>query len=70
MPKMCQLNVIKKINKDYKKTCERYQNLSKVEKERKRQYGRERYKNLPKDEKQKLVQYRKLYYRMRKYALF
>ena len=42
-----------------KKACERYQNLSKNEKENKRQYDRERYKNLSEDEKQKLVEYRK-----------
>ena len=29
------------------KVCERYQSLSKEEKENKQQYGRERYKNLP-----------------------
>ena len=34
---------------------ERYQSLSKEEKETKQQYGHERYKNLPEDEKQKLV---------------
>ena len=47
----------------------KYQNLSKEEKEKKEQYGRERYKNLSEDEKQKLVEYRKIYYRMRKSAL-
>ena len=46
--------------KDYKKPCERYQNLSKGKKKRKkRQYARERCKNLSWDEKQKLVGYRK-----------
>ena len=34
-----------------KKACERYQNLSKEEKEEIWQYGRERYKNLSADEK-------------------
>ena len=38
---------------------ERYQNLSKEEKEKKQQYGRECYKNLSEYEKQKLVEYRK-----------
>ena len=58
-----------KINKDWKKkACERCQNLSKEEKEKKRQQGRERYNNLPEHEKQKLVEYRKKYHRMRKKA--
>ena len=39
--------------KTTKKACERYQNLSKEEKEKKRQYD-ECYKNFSKDEKQKL----------------
>ena len=37
----------------------RYQDLSKEEKEKKRQHGREQYKNLSEDEEQKLVEYRK-----------
>ena len=41
------------------KACERYQSLSKEEKEKKRQYGPERYEKLSEDEKQKLVAYRK-----------
>ena len=41
------------------KARERYQNLSKGEKEKNQQYGRERHKNLSEDEKQKLVEYRK-----------
>ena len=49
-----------------KKTCERYQNLSKEEKEKKQQHGCEHYKNLSEDEKQKFVEYRKKYYRIRK----
>ena len=44
--KIHQLNIIKITKKDYKKVCERYQNLSKKEKEEKRQYGCKRYKNL------------------------
>ena len=61
-----QLN-FKKIKKDYqKKVCERYENLSKEEKEKKWQYS---YKNLSEDGKQKLVEYRKKKYRMRKIAL-
>ena len=44
---MYQLNISKKIKKDYKKkTGQRYQNLSKEEKEQKQQYVHERYKNL------------------------
>ena len=50
---------MKKIKKDCKKARERYQNLSKEEKEKKWQYGRKRYKNLSEDEKSKLVGYRK-----------
>ena len=34
-----------------KKARERYQNLSKEKKEKKRHYGRERYKNLSEDKK-------------------
>ena len=59
------LNIIKKLKKDCKKACERFQNLSKGKKEKEQQYGREHYK----DEKQKLVEYRRNYYRMRKNAL-
>ena len=40
-----------------KKACERYQNISKEEKE-KMPYFHERYKNLSKDEKQKLAEFR------------
>ena len=48
-------------NKEWlqKKAHERYQNLSKVEKEKKRQYGYEREKNLSEDAKEKLFEYRK-----------
>ena len=50
------LNIIKIIKKDYKKkVCERYQSLSKEEKEKKQQYDCEKYKNLLEDEKQKLI---------------
>ena len=35
------------------KTCERYQNLSEEEKDKRRKEGRERYKNLIKEEKEK-----------------
>ena len=51
---------MKKVKKDYKKARERYQNLSKEEKEKKRQYGRKRYKNLSEDEESKLAGYRKI----------
>ena len=47
------------INKITKKARERYQNLSKEEKEKKPQYGHKRYKNLSEDEKNRLVEYRK-----------
>ena len=59
-------------NKDklQNKARERYQSLSKGEKEKKnQQYGCEQYKNLPEDEKQKLVEYRKEYYKMIKNAI-
>ena len=56
----------RKLRKTTKKPHERYQSLSKEEKERKRQYGRKQYKNLTEDEKQKFVEYRKKYCRMRK----
>ena len=36
--------------KDYKKARERYQSLSKEEKEKKQQHGCKRYKNLSEDE--------------------
>ena len=49
-----------------KKARKRYQNLSKEEREKKRQYGCEHYKNISKDGKQKLVEYTEKYYRMRK----
>ena len=52
--KIYQLNIIKKIKKDYKKARERYQNLFKEGKGKKQQ---------------KLAEYRKKYYRMRKNAL-
>ena len=39
--KIHQLNIIKKIKKGYKKACERHHNLSKEEKEKMQQYGRE-----------------------------
>ena len=42
-----------------KKSCERYQNLSKEEKEKKRQFSHEYYKDLSEDQKSKLVEYRK-----------
>ena len=45
------------------------QNLSKEEKEKKRQHGRECYKSLSEDEKTQLVEYRKKCYKMRKNCL-
>ena len=42
-----------------KKACEKY--LSKEERNKKRQYGREQCRNLPEDERQRLVEYRKNY---------
>ena len=52
-----------------KKAHKRYQNLSKEEKEKKRQHVLEGYKYLSKDKKQKLVQYSKKYSRMRRSPL-
>ena len=53
-----------------KKVRERYQSLSKEEKERKKlQYGRERYKNLPEEEKKSLLSIEKKYYKTRKNTL-
>ena len=49
---------------------ERYQNLSKEEKENKQEYRRKRYKTLSEGEKQRLAEFIKKYYRMRKIALF
>ena len=42
-----------------KKTRERYQNLSKEEKDKEWQYCCQRYKNLSKDKKQRMVEYKK-----------
>ena len=47
------------MKKSYKKTCGRYKNLSKEEKQKKQQNGCELYKNLLEDKKNELVEYRK-----------
>ena len=52
-----------------KKACERCQNLSTEQKEKKQQDGHECHKSLSENEKNKQVEYRKNYYRMRKSAL-
>ena len=50
-----------KIKKVYKeKACEIYQNLSKKEKEKKQQYGRERYRNVSENEEQNLLSMEKI----------
>ena len=54
--KTYQLNIVKKIKKDFKR---KPMKDIKIKKEEKQQYGRECYKNLSEDEKQKLVEYRK-----------
>ena len=56
-----ELNIIKKIKKNYKKKLEKYIKifLKKKKKKKKQQYGRECYKNLSEYKKQKLVEYRK-----------
>ena len=52
--------------KNYKKADERYQSLSKKEKEIKQQCRCDQYKNLHEDEKQRLVEYRKEYCKIKK----
>ena len=69
MSKTYQLNILRKQRRTTKKAFERYQNLSKEEKEKKRQHVCECYKNLSENEKQKFVEYRKKFYRMRKNTL-
>ena len=54
----------KKTELDFKKSCERYQDLPEEEKSKKWQYDWKRYKNLLEDEKQRLVEYRKKYYKV------
>ena len=56
--KVYHLNIFKIIKKEYKRTCKKYQTLSK-EGKKKRGYGCEWYKKLPEDKKQTLVEYRK-----------
>ena len=51
-----------------KRACERYESLSKEEKEKKQQYGREWCKILSEDEKQKLMECSKKYNKTRKNA--
>ena len=51
MFKNYQLNIIMKIKKTSKNDCERYQNFSMEEKEKKQQYDHERCKNLSEKEK-------------------
>ena len=52
-----------------KKAREKYQSLSKEEKEKKQQYERERYTILPEIKKQRLVEYRKIYYKTKNASL-
>ena len=49
---------IKKVCKE--KACEKYQNLSKKEKEKKQQYGCERYRNVSENEEQNLLSMEKI----------
>ena len=59
------INIINKKKKKKtvpKSVCERYQNLSEEEKERKRQYHRDQTKNLSEEEKQKKTEYMRNYY--------
>ena len=46
------MNIIKNTKKSSEKKCERYQNLSKEEKGKRRKNVRDRYKNLPEEKKQ------------------
>ena len=66
---MYQLNIIKSIKKEYKRSSWKIPKSFYRWKRKKWQYGCECYKNLSEDEKQKLIDYRKKYYRMRKNAL-
>ena len=50
-PKNCQLSIIK-TKKELKKACERYQDLSEEDKNKKHHYGCKQYKNLSEYEKQ------------------
>ena len=43
-----------------------YRNLSKKDKNKKREYGRDRYRNMPEEEKQKLKDYQKNYRKTKK----
>ena len=52
MSKLHPLNITKITKKGYKKSHEKFRNLSKEEKEKKLRYLREPYKNLSEDEKQ------------------
>ena len=61
---MCQLNIIKKIKKYYKKKLVKDIKIFLKKENRMQQYGREHYKNLSEDKKHKLVGYRKAYNRM------
>ena len=68
--KIYQLNIIKKIEEDYKrKLVQDIKIFLKKKKKKRRQYARERYKILSENKKNKLVEYRKKYYRMRKNTL-
>ena len=54
------MNITKSTKRDYKKKVrERYQNLSKEEKDKKGQYVRERYRDLPEDENKVWLNIRK-----------
>ena len=57
MPK----NLSARFYQKYRKGHERYRNLSKEDKNKKRQFTCKWYKNIPEDEKQSLVEYRKNY---------
>ena len=56
---MYELNIIKKIKKNYKNQLLKDTKIFLRRKLKKPQYGCERYKNLSEDEKQELVEYRK-----------
>ena len=50
-----------KQRKASKKACDRYQDLSEEEKNKRQKYGCKQYNNLPGVEKQRLVEYKTIY---------
>ena len=63
---ICQLDIIKKAKKFFKKRLVRAKQEVKKEKNKKREYGPKIYKNLPDHRKEMLVKYRKIDYKAQK----